>query len=82
MTFLAPRYLTAATPQASFAAGTLDRIWRWIRRPVLIDRQRRELNYLSDHILKDIGLSRSDVDSIAMHLIDGRADVTRRPRRR
>jgi uncharacterized protein YjiS (DUF1127 family) len=52
-----------------------------MRQRVMMDRQRRELNQLSDHLLKDIGLSRADIDSIAKHLADGRSDATRRPRR-
>jgi uncharacterized protein YjiS (DUF1127 family) len=80
MTYLGTRYMTARAPTAAFAIGPglAGRIWKWIRRPVMIDRQRRDLNLLSDHILKDIGLSRADIDGIAMHLIDGRPDRTRR----
>jgi uncharacterized protein YjiS (DUF1127 family) len=43
-------------------------------------RQRRALESLSDHMLKDIGLSRSDIHGIAANLARGRSDVTRRPR--
>jgi uncharacterized protein YjiS (DUF1127 family) len=41
-------------------------------------RQRSALNMLSDHMLKDIGLSRSDVESIAATLADRRTDAIRR----
>jgi uncharacterized protein YjiS (DUF1127 family) len=76
--------MTAQGPAAglAFSTGLSGRIWKWIRRPVLIDRQRRELNLLSDHVLRDIGLSRADIDGIAIHLIDGRPDTTRRSRPR
>lgn len=84
MTYLGTQYMTATAPHTGFggAPGILNRLWQWMRRPVLIDRQRRQLNCLSDHILKDIGLSRADIDGIAMHLVDGRADGTRRRRGR
>jgi uncharacterized protein YjiS (DUF1127 family) len=78
MTYLGTRYMTVPAPTAGFAIGLAGRVWRWIRRPVMLDRQRRELNLLSDHILKDIGLSRADIDGIATHLVDGRPDTTRR----
>jgi hypothetical protein len=35
---------------------------------------------LSDHMLKDIGLSRSDIDSITATLADMRTDAIRRGR--
>jgi len=56
--------------------------WRSIWRSVGIARQRSALNMLSDHMLKDIGLSRSDIESITATLADGRADATRRRRGR
>jgi uncharacterized protein YjiS (DUF1127 family) len=82
MTYLGTRCLTAAAPVAGFGAspGILDRIWKWIRRPALIHGQRRQLDQLSDHMLKDIGLSRSEIDGISEFLIDGHADPTRRVR--
>jgi hypothetical protein len=45
-------------------------------------RQRRALQALSDHVLKDIGLSRSDIDGISASLAYRRADSRRRSRRR
>lgn len=52
------------------------------RRSLAIARQRSALHMLSDHVLKDIGLSRSDVDSISASLGAGRPDATRRARGR
>jgi uncharacterized protein YjiS (DUF1127 family) len=76
--------MTAGAPGAGFGAGSylVGRIWNWIWRPVMIDRQRRQLNQLSDRILKDIGLSRGEIDGISVHLIDRHADGTRRRRGR
>ncbi len=54
--------------------------WKSIRRSAAAARQRRTLQSLSDHMLKDIGLSRSDIDGISAGLIDRRADATRRSR--
>lgn len=51
-------------------------------RSVGIARQRSALNMLSDHMLKDIGLSRSDIESLTATLADGRTDATRRRRGR
>jgi hypothetical protein len=56
--------------------------WRSIWRSVGIARQRSALNMLSDHMLKDIGLSRSDIESITATLADGRTDAFRRRRGR
>jgi hypothetical protein len=74
--------ITTALDTAAHGGGILDRIWIWLWRPVMLDHQRRKLNYLSDRILKDIGLSRSDIDSVATYLIERRVDVTRDPRGR
>jgi len=54
--------------------------WRSIWRSIGIARQRSALNMLSDHMLKDIGLSRSDIDSITATLADMRTDAIRRGR--
>jgi uncharacterized protein YjiS (DUF1127 family) len=44
--------------------GSVARLWRWWleRRPLA--RTRRELNELSEHLLKDIGLPRGVIDSL------------------
>jgi uncharacterized protein YjiS (DUF1127 family) len=48
-------------------------------RQVAIRRARRELLDLPDFMLADLGISRSEVDSVVRH---GRADATRLPRGR
>lgn len=49
--------------------------WKFIWRSAVTARQRRALQSLSDHMLKDIGLSRSDIDGVSASLADRRADV-------
>jgi uncharacterized protein YjiS (DUF1127 family) len=48
-------------PQAPWASAALltDELLAWFERA----RQRRQLGELSDHMLKDIGLSRADVEA-------------------
>jgi uncharacterized protein YjiS (DUF1127 family) len=40
------------------------RLWRWWLEGRARARTRRELNELSEHLLKDIGLPRSVIDSL------------------
>lgn len=51
-----------------------------LRRSVGTARQRRALQSLSDHMLKDIGLSRSDIDGLSARLVEPRPDITRHSR--
>ena len=51
----APRRLG---PVAKFATLLADRLSTWLRR----GRERRDLGMLDDHMLKDIGVSRADVE--------------------
>jgi uncharacterized protein YjiS (DUF1127 family) len=84
MTYAGTRYMTGSDSNARFGVGfgILRRIWKSIRRSVMIAGQRRALHQLSDHMLKDIGLSRADIDGIATNLIDKNTDATRWPRGR
>ena len=43
---------------------SLLRLWRWWQDQRARARTRRELNELSEHLLKDIGLPRSVIDSL------------------
>jgi uncharacterized protein YjiS (DUF1127 family) len=54
------------------------RLWRAQE----VSRRRRLLNQMPDYLLKDIGVSRSEIDYVAAALVDGRQDPTRRPRGR
>lgn len=42
----------------------LARLWRWWLERCARARTRRELNELSEHLLKDIGLPRGVIDSL------------------
>ena len=55
---LAGTMIVPAAPPAS-AAVLVEAVLAWLDRV----RQRRDLSELSDHMLKDIGLSRSDVEA-------------------
>jgi uncharacterized protein YjiS (DUF1127 family) len=55
---LAGAMVVPAAPRAS-AATLVEGVLAWLERV----RQRRHLGELSDHMLKDIGLSRADVES-------------------
>lgn len=74
------RTITAILPQPGFdlSRELLSQFWKWVRRPMLINSRRRELNHLSDRVLKDIGVSRGEIDGITLYAIDGRADGSRR----
>ena len=43
----------------------LQRFGQWIERSAQQERQRRQLLNMDEHMLKDIGLSRADVERIA-----------------
>jgi uncharacterized protein YjiS (DUF1127 family) len=57
--------------------GLLRRLFAHIVRARTISMQRRLLNQLPDHMLRDIGLCRSDIDYVARALADGHDDPTR-----
>lgn len=59
----------------SFGTG-----WKSMWRSVATASQRSALHMLSDHMLKDTGLSRADIDGIASNSAEGRTDATRRRR--
>jgi len=84
MTYFGMKAMTAPMPNSSLALALdlLGQLWRWARRPAMVDRQKHELGQLSDYILKDIGLSRADIDDIALQVIDRRTDGPPRSRAR
>jgi uncharacterized protein YjiS (DUF1127 family) len=43
---------------------SLFRLWRWWLERCVRARTRRELNELSEHLLKDVGLPRGVIDSL------------------
>jgi uncharacterized protein YjiS (DUF1127 family) len=61
---------TAARP------SLFHRLLAHIVRARTIHARRRLLNQLPDHLLKDIGISRCNIDYVASALADGRDDPT------
>ena len=56
----------------------VDAVWRAIEKR----RRRTLLQGMPDYLLKDIGISRCDIDGIVDALVEGRDDPMRSPRRR
>lgn len=63
--------------QPGFAAEALQRAIHAARQAIRRRRTQQALNRLSNHTLKDIGLRRCEIDSIAQALADGHPDPTR-----
>ena len=83
MRYLNARTITAVSPQSILPRARprpLFAVLQMGAAAVLLDSRRRELNHLSDRVLKDIGLSRGEIDGITLYAIDGRADGSRRRR--
>lgn len=57
----------AARPQSRPRHGLIARVMLRIEAYMELRRQRHALRQLDDHMLKDIGLTRGDVDRIANH---------------
>lgn len=60
-----------------------SQLYQWIKRlarRMAIRRQRQVLHTMPDWILKDVGINRSEIDSLSVRLVDGEADPTCRPR--
>jgi uncharacterized protein YjiS (DUF1127 family) len=58
----------------------LRRLVAYIVRAYRIRTQRRILNQIPDHMLRDIGLYRSEIDYVARAIADGHDDPTRQLR--
>ena len=52
------------TPSKETGVRFLRGLWQWWLRRRALARTRRELNELSDHLLKDLGLRRGAIDSL------------------
>ena len=63
--------------QAGFWPGLYARAIDAVARSVRRREARRALGALSDATLKDIGLSRGDIDSVAEAIANGETDPTR-----
>jgi uncharacterized protein YjiS (DUF1127 family) len=57
--------------------GLLRRMIARIMRARAIQAQRRMLRHLPDHLLKDIGINRCNIDYIAQAVVDEHDDPTR-----
>jgi uncharacterized protein YjiS (DUF1127 family) len=68
--------------QASSRPRLVLRLLGRLHRAVRIRTMRRELQRMPDRLLKDIGVSRSEIDSIVMGIVDGTIDRTRHARSR
>jgi uncharacterized protein YjiS (DUF1127 family) len=62
--------------------GPIRRLFNAIQRSIAIAHNRRLLQGMPDDLLKDIGINRSDIDSIVVSMVDGIPDPTRRSRGR
>lgn len=68
--------------QASSRPRLVRRVFNRIHRAVLASTMRRELQKVPDHLLKDIGVSRSEIDAIVAGIVDGTVGMTRQARGR
>ena len=59
----APSRSTIASPKRSGLLGRLHHIGLWAARVVAYSRQRRDLARLDDHLLRDIGVTREQIDA-------------------
>lgn len=67
---------------ASSRPRLVRRLFDRIHRAVLASTMRRELERVPDHLLKDIGVSRSEIDAIVAGSVDGTIVMTRQVRGR
>lgn len=81
MTMLAPSAEAQFVPSAH-EGGLLRRMFRSFGRAVQISRCRAALQEIPDYMLRDIGISRSDIDAVSVSIVDGTPDPTRLPRGR
>jgi uncharacterized protein YjiS (DUF1127 family) len=68
--------------QAPSRPGLVRRLLGRLDRAVRISTMRSELQQMPDHLLKDIGVSRSEIDSIVTGIVNGTIDGTRHARSR
>lgn len=77
MTILAGTVAGASIAHPAHGPGLLQRALHAAARTMRRQRTQRALAQLSDHALRDIGLRRCEIDSIANSVADGRWDTTR-----
>jgi uncharacterized protein YjiS (DUF1127 family) len=69
-----------ALPGSRF--GLLSSLFKSLQRSLAIAQKRRVLQGIPDNLLKDIGISRSEIDSIVLSAVDDVPDLTRHSRGR
>jgi uncharacterized protein YjiS (DUF1127 family) len=62
--------------------GPLSSLFKSLQRSLAIAQKRRVLQGIPNNLLKDIGISRSEIDSVVLSVVDGVPDLTRRSRDR
>lgn len=77
MTMAFERNTTATALTSPRRQSLARRMYRRVVRSMEISRRKRMLNAMPDYLLKDIGISRSDIDSLVEAMVDGRQDPTR-----
>jgi uncharacterized protein YjiS (DUF1127 family) len=77
-------YTTDAVPHtwSGSRLGIIRRLFKSFQRSFSIAQNRRRLHVMPDYLLKDIGISRSDIDSVVVSIVNGAPDPTRRSRGR
>lgn len=77
MSFAIARDVVASVPLRPSARqpGPVARLVRAIARSIAIHRRRRMLQQMPDFLLKDIGISRSDIDYVVRASVDGRLEA-------
>jgi uncharacterized protein YjiS (DUF1127 family) len=74
-------WLRPGRQSGRFGLGIVVRGFARLRRSIEIRQARRTLHGLPDYLLKDIGIRRCEIDSIAETLVDDSDMEPRRPRR-
>jgi uncharacterized protein YjiS (DUF1127 family) len=77
MTILSGTVAETSIARPAHGPGLLQRALHAAARAIRRQRTQRALGQLSDHALRDIGLRRCEIDSIADSLAEGRWDATR-----
>jgi uncharacterized protein YjiS (DUF1127 family) len=62
--------------------GPLSSLFKSLQRSLAIAKKRRVLQGIPDNLLRDIGISRSEIDSVVLSIVDDVPDLTRRSRGR
>jgi uncharacterized protein YjiS (DUF1127 family) len=77
MTYAASETGVFAPTVATTPPGAIRRLVAAVHRAFDKSRRRRALQAMPDYLLKDIGISRCDIDAVVDAIVDGRDDPTR-----